>query len=300
MCCPIKKLPHPAIRAHPTAMFASTLLVRPCRIIVRRNEKMCGIFGFIMKKPVHMPLVFNVLRKLEVSQYPNEPRPVGGYGAGIAVLLNDGSVLSDKVGKVAVSPAAHLAELMKPKLSEAQALIGHVRYPGWEFMNTAQLKEAAQPYIEHFGSELTIVSAHNGRVQNFMELKEKLGQHVFESEKAGVIDSEIIPHYFSELINETQNADEALYRLFCCMQGSNAVAMFQIDEENAFLHLLHRGATRGLTVWANEKGEVIFCSRPEPVVEEFERILLRDEFKEKVSIKWREDAGLILSFSIPS
>jgi glucosamine 6-phosphate synthetase-like amidotransferase/phosphosugar isomerase protein len=259
---------------------------------------MCGIFGFVLKKPVYMPKVFKVLQKLEVSQYPGEPRPVGGYGAGIAVLLNDGSILSEKVGKAAGSPAAHLAEIMMPKLSDASVLIGHVRFPGAEFMDTAPLKEATQPYVEHFEPELTIVSAHNGRVENYKELKERLKGHVFESEKAGFVDSEIIPHYFSELINETENADEALYRLFCTLQGSNAISMFHVDEENAFLHLVHKGTTRGLTVWANEKNEVIFCSRPEPVIEEFNRMLARDKFKEKVSIKWREDAGLKLSFPI--
>ncbi len=259
---------------------------------------MCGIFGFILKNPVHMPKVFKVLQKLEVSQYPSEPRPVGGYGAGIAVLLSDGSVLSEKVGKVADSPAAHLAELMLPKLPDVSVLIGHVRFPSSEFLDTAPLREAAQPYIEHFERELTIVSAHNGRVENYKELKETLKGHVFESEKAGFVDSEIIPHYFSALLNETENANEALYRLFCTLQGSNTVSMLQVDEENAFLHLVHKGETRGLTVWANERGEVIFCSRPEPVLSEFEKMLARDKFKKKASIKWRENAGLKLSFPI--
>jgi hypothetical protein len=74
--------------------------------------------------------------------------------------------------------------------------------------------------------------------------------------------------------------------------------MFHTDKENAFLHLLHKGRTRGLTVWTNEKGEVIFCSRPEPVTEEFEKVLVRDKFKEKISINWREDAGVKLTFPI--
>ena len=259
---------------------------------------MCGIFGFVLKRPVFMSSAFKVLQKLEVSQYPGEPRAVGGYGAGVAVLLNDGSILSEKVGKAADSPAAQLAEIMLPKLSDASVLMGHVRFPGAEFMDTVTLREAAQPYVEHFDPALTIVSAHNGRVENYEELKERLKSHVFESAKAGFVDSEIIPHYFSELVNETENVDEALYRLFCTLRGSNTLSMFHVDEENAFLHLVHKGMTRGLTVWANEKGEVIFCSRPEPVMEEFGRILARDKFREKISIKWREDAGLKLSFPI--
>ena len=259
---------------------------------------MCGIFGFVLKKPVHTPMIFRILQKLEISQYPEETRPVGGYGAGVAVMLNDGGIISEKVGKVADSPAAHLAQIMEPMLSDVSVLIGHVRYPSEEFMGTVKFKEATQPYVEHFAKELTIVSSHNGKVENYKELKERLKGHVFESANAGFVDSEIIPHYFSELINETENADEALYRLFCTLQGSNSISMLHVDEENAFLHLIHKGKTRGLTVWANEKGEVIFCSRPEPVMEEFERILARDKFKEKASIKWREDAGLKLSFPI--
>jgi glucosamine 6-phosphate synthetase-like amidotransferase/phosphosugar isomerase protein len=165
-------------------------------------------------------------------------------------------------------------------------------------MATAAFKGAAQPYVGQFEPELTIASAHNGKVENYKEFKGKLNAHVFESEKAGFVDSEIIPHYFSELINETENTHEALYKLFCTLKGSNTISMFHVDKENAFLHLVHKGKTRGLTVWANEKNEVIFCSRPEPVMEEFERLFARDKFKEKASIKWREDAGLKLSFPI--
>lgn len=259
---------------------------------------MCGIFGFALKNPVHIPLIFNVLQKLEVSQYPGETKPVGGYGAGVAVMLNDSSIILEKVGKVAGSPAAHLAKIMEPKLSDVSVLISHVRYPSPEFREAAQFKETAQPYVGQFEPDLTIASAHNGKVENYQELKERMKEHVFESEKAGFVDSEIIPHYFSELINETENTDDALYKLFCTLKGSNAISMFHVDKENAFLHLVHKGKTRGLTVWANENNEVIFCSRPEPVMEEFERLLARDRFKQKLSIKWHEDAGVKLSFPI--
>jgi len=261
---------------------------------------MCGIFGFALRKPVRASRVFKVLQKLEVSQYQGEPRPVGGYGAGVAVLLDDGSILSEKVGKTVDSPAGELAEAMKAKLNEASVLISHVRFPSSEFMDTAKFKEAAQPFVEHFEPELTIVSAHNGRVENYMELRKKLGSHVFESEKVGLVDSEVIPHYFGEILRETEDVDQALYELFCTLKGSNSVGMLHVNEENAFLHFVHKGKTRGLTVWANDKNEVVFCSRPEPVIEEMGELLTRGKFSEKVSIKWREDAGLKLTFPIMS
>lgn len=259
---------------------------------------MCGIFGIVLKKPVQIKSIFKVLQKLEVSQYPGETKPVGGYGAGVALILRDGSVISEKVGRVAGSPAAQLGKIVESQLSEVSVLIGHVRYPSSEFMEAARFKETAQPYVGQFEPELTIVSAHNGKVENYKELKARMKEHVFESEKAGFVDSEIIPHYFSELINETASVDEALYRLICTLKGSNAVSIFHLDAENTFLHLIHRGKTRGLTVWATENNEVIFCSRPEPVNEEFKSLLKRDKFKEKISIKWHEDAGVKLSFPI--
>jgi len=261
---------------------------------------MCGIFGFVLRKPLLMSKVFSVLQKLEVSKYADEKQPVGGYGAGIAVLLDDSSIFSEKVGKSEGSPACQLAEIVKPRLSEARVLVGHVRFPGAEFLGTVKFKEAAQPFVENFEPELTIVSAHNGRVENYMDLKEKVKGHVFESEKVGFIDSEVIPHYFGELLGEGDDVNEAVQELVCSLKGKTvgSAALLHLDSENMFLHLIHKGWSRGLTVWANEKDEVIFCTRPEPVIEELKETLVRGEFKEKAVIKWREDAMLKLSFPV--
>jgi len=261
----------------------------------------CGIFGFALTKPQSMVRVFKLLEKLEVHQYPQESRPVGGYGAGVAILLDDGSVLLEKVGKVDNSPVRHLAKIVDAKVSEGSVLIGHVRMPSPEFMESADFKETAQPYVVEFEPNLTIVSAHNGKVENYKELRERLGEeHVFESERVQLIDSEVIPHYFEELLSEIEDTDEALYMLFCALQGSNSIAMLQVDEENSFLHLVHKGKTRGLTVWTNQQNEVIFCSRKEPLIEEFKKILVKGRFKEKISIPYREDVGLKLSYQLSS
>jgi glucosamine 6-phosphate synthetase-like amidotransferase/phosphosugar isomerase protein len=275
--------------------------VREVQITVRSGVVIvCGIFGFVLKKPLSMTKVFAILEKLEVSQYPGEKLPVGGYGVGIAVLLDDGGVLSEKVGKTADSPAGQLAQIMKPRISQARVLIGHVRHPSLEFMDTVKFKEAAQPYVENFEPELTIVSAHNGRVENYVELRAKLKAHVFESEKVRLIDSEVIPHYFGALLNETEDAGQAAHELLDSLKGKTvgSIALLQLDSENQILHLLHKGWSRGLTIWANEKGEVVFCTRPEPVLEELKETLARGNFKEKAVIKPREEAEINLSFPL--
>jgi glucosamine 6-phosphate synthetase-like amidotransferase/phosphosugar isomerase protein len=258
---------------------------------------MCGIFGFVLKEPLSMPRVFALLQKLEVHQYRGEPRPVGGYGAGVALLSQDGNVLVEKVGKVGASPAKQLADIVDVKT--ASVLIGHVRMPSPEFMDTAKFKETAQPYVVEREPGLTVVSVHNGKVENYMEIRKKLGDaHVFESERFQLIDSEVIPHYFEEVLNEKEDTAEALYAFFCSLQGSSAVAMLQLGDEDSFLHLIHKGKTRGLTVWTNHRNEVVFCSRREVLEKELHDVLVKSSFKQKISIPYREEAGLLLSFPI--
>ncbi len=261
---------------------------------------MCGIFGFILNKPLPTSKIFEVLIKLEANKYPEEKTPVGGYGAGIAALLDDNSFFSEKIGKEADSPARQLACQVQAKLSEARVLVGHVRFPGSEFLDTVAYKEAAQPYVESFSPEISIVSAHNGRIENYLALREKLKAHVFESEKVKLIDSEVIPHYFGSLLLEADDANQAANQLLCALQGKTvgSVSLLHLDDESGFLHIIHKGWSRGLTVWTNNKGEVIYSTRPEPVLEELKERLSGGGFTQKTFIKLREDATLKLSFPV--
>ena len=255
---------------------------------------MCGIFGFALKKPVPMDRVFRILQKLEVQQLPEERLRLGGYGAGVAVLLDDGGVLVEKVGKNSKSPAGSLPKSVKVK--KASVLLGHVRMPSPEFMKTAKFKETAQPYVVEREPNVTVVSVHNGKMENYREIRKKLGaDHIFESEKFELIDSEVVPHFFEDVLSEKRDVNQALYDFFCSIKGSNAVAILQVEEENSFIHLVHKGKTRGLTVWTNEKNELVFCSRKAPIIEEFNDVLTRGKFREKIYIPCHEDIGLVLS-----
>ncbi|MEM3617046.1 MAG: hypothetical protein QXJ31_03945 [Candidatus Bathyarchaeia archaeon] len=256
---------------------------------------MCGIFGFILKKPLKVAYALKVLQKLERHQYPNEPKPVGGYGAGIATLTSSGTVLLEKVGRVDGSPVERLAETCK--LDKAAVLVGHVRLPSPWFMGTAHFRETAQPYVARCLSGLTVVSAHNGNVTNYKAIRERLGgKHVFESERAELIDSEVIPHLFEELLFEKNSPEEALNTLYSAIEGPNTVSLLQIEKEQVLLHILHKGRTRGLTIWKNEKGEIIFCSRKEPLIEELSGTLDEGKFTEQDSIPYGEERSLKTTF----
>lgn len=256
---------------------------------------MCGIFGFALTKPIPLVKVFRVLEKLEVHQYLREPKPVGGYGAGIAILKGDRNIMLKKVGKIDGSPVGYLSKIVD--IAEASVLIEHVRMPSPQFMETAMFKETAQPYLACCYPNLKVVSAHNGNFVSYKDIREKLSKvHVFESEKIELIDSEVIPHFFEELLKEKAKAEEALDALFPALDGSNALSLLQVGE-HSFLHFIHKGRTRGLTIWTNEQNEVIFCSRKEPLIEELGSILTQGKFRERVSIPYREKCKFEAFFS---
>jgi len=258
---------------------------------------MCGIFGFALKKTVSMAEVFKVLERLETHQYAEEPRPVGGYGAGVAVF-QDGNVIFEKVGKTDdYSPVRRLAEAFC--VDRASVLVAHARMPSPEFMATAMFMETAQPYVVQHGAKHAMVSVHNGKVENYRELRAKLDAgHVFESERAELIDSEVIPHVFDEMFNEKRDNGKALDALFSSLQGSNTIALLHIADKDVFINFVHRGKTRGLRIWTNNYGEIVFCSRKEPLTDTFRNLLADGGFIEKVSIGWREEKNLKSYFRI--
>ncbi|MEM4704292.1 MAG: class II glutamine amidotransferase, partial [Candidatus Bathyarchaeia archaeon] len=219
---------------------------------------MCGIFGFSLKKPVALTKVFKALRRLEVHQYPDELKPVGGFGAGVAFLGDDGEVIWEKVGSTeGGSPAEKLARMVKQ--IEARVLVAHVRMPSQEFMTSASFKETAQPYVVSQG-ETAVVSVHNGKIENYKELRAKLGvNHAFESErKVELIDSEVIPHVFAELLQAKHTDKTILENFLHTIEGSNTIAILHINKKKeAFLYFVHKGKTRGLHVWSNESGEEV-------------------------------------------
>jgi len=187
---------------------------------------MCGIFGLALKEPMQTAIVFKLLEKLEVHQYPQEQKPVGGYGAGIAIMQDDKTIFSKKIGKINGSPAKQLAKIVD--FPKASVLIAHVRMPSEKFMKTASLMEAAQPYVVKCFPKSTVVSVHNGYVANYMAIRERLhAEHVFESEKVELIDSEVIPHYFEHLLKEKGEASKALDILLSNLEGSNTIGLLQ-------------------------------------------------------------------------
>lgn len=261
--------------------------------------QVCGIFGFALARPVLLSEVFGVLARLETHRYSNEETTVGGYGAGITILKG-GKLLTQKAGRTGdASPVQDLRKLMEAV--EASVLISHVRMPSPQFMDDARFRETAQPYAADCAEGVSVASAHNGYVENYLALRERLGRtHVLESEKVELIDSEVIPHCFEEALKANADVEEAVHSLYAMLEGRMAIALLQTGRKRDFLHFLHKGQTRGLHVWTNNDGEIIFISRKETLTPYFEALLSEGRFNQTVAVAWREEKNIKLSYALKS
>jgi glucosamine 6-phosphate synthetase-like amidotransferase/phosphosugar isomerase protein len=252
---------------------------------------MCGIFGYILKEPLDLTYTLEILKKLEVYIYPGRSTPIGGHGAGVAYLTAEGKIFLRKVGKTNGSPVSDLIGSLNLKDAGARVLLSHVRRASPQFNETIKYGECTQPYRAECLNGTMIISVHNGFLRNYIELKDGLSsRHQYESAKVELIDSEVFPHVYEELV-EAEGAEKALERLFCATEGTATVALLSLKENERALSLLHKDRTVGFSLWTNSEGEVVFCSRWEPVEEFLGELLNKGGFKRKVFIDYREPAG---------
>jgi len=64
------------------------------------------------------------------------------------------------------------------------------------------------------------------------------------------------------------------------------------------LHILHKGKTRGMHVWKNGKGEMILCSRGEPLQQVFGNFLKEGNFEKVLSINWNVSGEFQQTYAI--
>ena len=130
---------------------------------------MCGIVGYIGNKQA-LPILVQGLRRLEYRGYDS---------AGVAILDEGKINRSRAVGKI-----DELAEKVKDKKLEGTIGIAHTRWA----THGGVTEENAHP---HFGCDGKLVIVHNGIIENYRELREKLSdKHEFKSET----DTEVLAH----------------------------------------------------------------------------------------------------------
>jgi len=164
----------------------------------------CGIIGYIGNKDT-VSVLLDGLKKLEYRGYDS---------AGMAIVKGDRIIRKRVEGKI-----TFLEKELKASPIKGEYGIGHTRWA----THGRPSEENAHPHQDCRGN---IVVVHNGIIENYVSLKEKLiGQgHTFKTET----DTEIIPHLIEQHFKG--NLEEAVRQAVREMEGAFAVAVISAKD----------------------------------------------------------------------
>jgi len=168
---------------------------------------MCGVFAYIGHGDNAPEIVFEGLKLLEYRGYDS-------WGVAFIPKNEPKKIIFEKhTGKIG---SASLK-----KSSASQIAFGHTRWA----THGGVTDKNAHP---HFDCKGRIAVIHNGIVENYHELKEKLFSqgHVFKSET----DTEVIGHMIEEKLKKT-SLEKAVFETFKSLVGSNAVCILDLETE---------------------------------------------------------------------
>lgn len=167
---------------------------------------MCGIVGAIANREVSK-ILLNGLFSLEYRGYDS---------AGMALLNSDNNktfYLQKCIGKVCNLQKEIIAKNLHGTLG-----IAHTR---WATHGKASLNNA-HPHVSE-----NLVLVHNGIIENYKELKEKLIEKGYNFVSS--TDTEVLVHLINYYFKKTQSLKEALQKSLSKVSGSYAICLFDKD-----------------------------------------------------------------------
>ena len=242
---------------------------------------MCGIVGCILKEDEDVaPILFDCISKLEYRGYDS---------IGLATFDDNKIHIKKDKGKIEeVNRSLDLTDM------PGHFGIAHVRWA----THGDPSKLNAHPHIDGDG---TVAVVHNGIIENYLEIKEKLTLegHVFKSDT----DTEVIPHLIQKFMDEKFDLEHAVRKTIEIIQGAYAIAAISSKEPEKIV------ATRKdspLIVGLGDNGyylasdspailkyakDIIYPEKGEIVIVDKEGVVVHDEFdnvvnKEIETINW--------------
>jgi glucosamine--fructose-6-phosphate aminotransferase (isomerizing) len=173
---------------------------------------MCGIVGYVGNKQV-VPVILDGLRKLEYRGYDS---------AGIAVVDEGHSLdIRRAEGKL-----RNLEEAIRLKPLDGTYGIGHTRWA----THGRPTEENAHPHRDCTGR---VVVVHNGIIENYLHLKERLRQsdHHFVTET----DTEVVAHLIEEYLKEDDSFERAVRRAVKDLRGIFALSIISTEEPDTII-----------------------------------------------------------------
>nr|MDO8097902.1 glutamine--fructose-6-phosphate transaminase (isomerizing) [Candidatus Njordarchaeota archaeon] len=211
---------------------------------------MCGIIGVVSKNNQIAETVISSLKRLEYRGYDS---------AGVAIIGDNGiSIVKDK-GSV-----DYLFREIDLQAMSGHVGIGHTRWA----THGIPSKINSHPHLDCTGR---IAIAHNGIIENFLELRRKLEErgHRLVSQT----DTEVIPHLIEESKTKGMTFKEAVKEALSNCRGSYALVAISLDEPDKVVCARRESPL----VVGIGKGEV-FCASDIPAFLPFTNkvIFLRD------------------------
>jgi glucosamine--fructose-6-phosphate aminotransferase (isomerizing) len=176
---------------------------------------MCGIVGYVGPRPA-LEVLMPGLARLEYRGYDS---------AGVALNYGDSITVLKQAGRIA--DLQNLVDREPP--TEAHIGIGHTRWATHGAPNTGN----AHPHLD---CRREVVVVHNGIIENWLDLKEKLVQsgHVFESDT----DTEVVAHMIEDMAD--LSLADAVRRVMNEADGALALVVMRRSEPDVLV-----GARRG-------------------------------------------------------
>lgn len=170
---------------------------------------MCGIVGYIGEQNA-APILLSGLKKLEYRGYDS---------AGIAVQEEAGIKLVKKEGKL-----NRLNEAAEKELFSGNTGIGHTRWA--THGKPSDLN--SHPHTDSFSN---VVIVHNGIIENFRELKDKLAEEgqEFVSETDTEVAAHLISYYYED------DLKSAVKKAVAELEGSFAMAVMSNTEKDRII-----------------------------------------------------------------
>ncbi len=162
---------------------------------------MCGIVGYIGDKKV-VPILIEGLKRLEYRGYDS---------AGLAVVDQGRMVIHRSVGKIKELENALWGSNLTGTIG-----LGHTRWA----THGRPTEENAHPHTDCTGD---LVVVHNGIIENYLALKEKLlaEGHLFRSET----DTEVIAHLIEKYLRQDRDIEVATRRALNDVTGAYAIGV---------------------------------------------------------------------------
>jgi len=205
---------------------------------------MCGIIGYIGDEDA-VPIIVDGLKKLEYRGYDS---------AGIAIFGKNGFDVVKQKGRLAV-----LEERLTARLLENKPLAGHLGIGHTRWATHGEPSDInSHP---HVGSKNKIAVVHNGIIENYKQLKERLENWgvPFASQTDSEVTAQLAEHYYCVDNNNSGGLIDAVIKVSNAVEGSYALGVMCVDEPETLIAIKKDNP---LIIGVSERGNFIASDVP--------------------------------------